>query len=155
MHTCLNKILNLNILNKIIFVYRNVEKYLLGSNRNLEFDVIVSNFGEDSFETSLEMKYPEGIFYKKVEAKPEMPGILCSDRANRTITCDIGNPLPAGKIASFKILLQPYHKEGMDPSYEFDVFVNSTNPEPAATIADNSKHISIAIWIDALLELRG
>lgn len=137
------------------FCYRNVEKYLLGSNRNLEFDVIVSNFGEDSFETTLEMNYPEGIFYKKVEQKPGMPGILCSDSENKTITCDIGNPLPAGKIASFKILLQPYHKEGMAPSYEFDVFVNSTNPEPNSTKSDNSKHISIAIWIDASLELRG
>lgn len=140
---------------EINFIFRNVEKYLLGSNRNLEFDVIVSNFGEDSFETSLEMKYPEGIFYRKVEPKLGMPGILCSDTENRTISCDIGNPLPAGKIASFKILLQPYHKEGMAPSYEFDVFVNSTNPEPQATKADNSKHISIAIWIDASLELRG
>lgn len=117
--------------------------------------MIVSNFGEDSFETSLEMKYPEGIFYRKVEATPGMPGILCSDTENRTITCDIGNPLPAGKIASFKILLQPYHKEGMAPSYEFDVFVNSTNPEPEETKADNFKHVSIAIWVDASLELRG
>lgn len=101
------------------------------------------------------MKYPEGIHYRKAEAKPGMPNILCTATENSTITCDIGNPLHAGKIASFKILLQPYHKEGMAPSYEFDMFVNSTNPEPEATRGDNSKHISIAIWIDASLELRG
>lgn len=101
------------------------------------------------------MKYPEVIYYSKTETVPGMPGILCSDSRNRTLICDIGNPLPAGKIASFKIVLQPGSKEGMEPNYEFDVFVNSTNPEPELTKADNSKHISIPIWIDATLELRG
>ncbi|KAJ8967511.1 hypothetical protein NQ314_002826 [Rhamnusium bicolor] len=137
-------------------VTSNVEKYLLGSKKDLEFNVIVSNFGEDSFETTFEMKYPEGIHYKKFETESNMPGILCSPNIeNRTITCDIGNPLPQGKIALFKILLQPYYEVGMASSYEFDVFVNSTNPESEATMKNNHKHISIDIWIDAALELRG
>ncbi|KAJ8912906.1 hypothetical protein NQ315_017236 [Exocentrus adspersus] len=132
-----------------------MREFLLGSKKNLEFFVIVSNFGEDSFETTFELKYPEGIFYKKMEAAPDMPGILCSPSENRTIICDIGNPLPSQKIAKFKILLQPFHQEGMAPSYEFDAYVNSTNPEPNITKADNHQHISIGIWIDASLELRG
>lgn len=53
------------------------------------------------------------------------------------------------------MLFQPHKEEGMAPSYEFDVFVNSTNPEAEETRADNHKHISIGIWIDASLELRG
>lgn len=77
-----------------------MEKYLLGSDKDLEFDVIVSNLGEDSFETTFEIKYPERIFYKKTESKPNMPAILCSPSENRTVICDIGNPLPSGKIVS-------------------------------------------------------
>ncbi|CAH1154080.1 unnamed protein product [Phaedon cochleariae] len=146
---------NICVPNLHVNITANVNKYLLGSNRNLEFDVIVSNFNEDAYETTFELKYPEGIFYKKIDTMPNSPGILCSSRENRTVVCDVGNPLPAGRIASFKVLLQPYYKEGMPPSYEFDVFVNSTNPEPEETMADNHHHISINIWIDAFLELRG
>lgn len=73
---------------------------MLDSNTNLEFDIIVSNLGEDSFETTLDLVYPEGIYYKKTEVKEDMQGILCSAGENRTISCDIGNPLPARKIVS-------------------------------------------------------
>lgn len=60
----------------------------------------MSNLGEDSFETTLDLEYPEGIYYKKTEVKEDMQGILCSAGENRTISCDIGNPLPARKIVS-------------------------------------------------------
>ncbi|CAH0555707.1 unnamed protein product [Brassicogethes aeneus] len=137
-----------------IDVTSNVEKYLLGSNTNLEFDVIVSNYGEDAFETTFDLQYPEGIYYKKIENKP-LGNILCSPLENRTIQCQIGNPLPSSKIANFRMLFQPFHKEGMNPSYDFKMFVNSTNPEESRTLGDNHKNISIDIWIDSTLELTG
>ncbi|VEN53155.1 unnamed protein product, partial [Callosobruchus maculatus] len=134
---------------------RNVEKYYLGSDKDLEFDVIVSNFGEDAFETTLELKYPERTYYKKFETRKHMPGISCSPGKNRTVICDVGNPLPSGKIAIFKLVVQPGKAEGMAPTYDFDVFVNSTNPEQAATLRDNHQHLSIGIWINATLDIRG
>lgn len=82
------------------FYFRNVKEYLLNSNTTLEFDVIVSNFGEDSFETTFVMTYPtNGIFYKRSEIK--IPGLICTESTNKTVVCDIGNPLPSGKIVSF------------------------------------------------------
>lgn len=126
----------------------------MGSNRKLEFDVTVSNFGEDSFETTFEMKYPRGIFFNKIGYKSD-ESILCSPRENQTIKCDIGNPLPTRKIAKFSILLQPSYEDGMPQSYEFDLNVNSTNPEDISTLADNHKHVSIGIWIDSSIELSG
>lgn len=131
-----------------------MEKYLIGSNRKLEFDVTVSNSGEDSFETTFEMKYPRGIFFNKIGSKSDET-ILCSPRENQTLKCDIGNPLPAGKIAQFSILLQPSYEDGMPQSYEFELSVNSTNPEDISTIGDNQKHVSIGIWIDSTIELSG
>lgn len=76
---------------------------MLDSNTNIEFDIIVSNLGEDSFETTLDMIYPDGVYYKKYEVKDDMKGILCSSGENRTISCDIGNPLPAGRIVSLRV----------------------------------------------------
>ncbi|XP_066258052.1 integrin alpha-PS2 [Euwallacea similis] len=135
-------------------ITKNVEKYLLDSHTNLEFDIIVSNLGEDSFETTLDLVYPEGIYYKKAEVKEDMQGILCSHLENRTISCDIGNPLPARKIAKFRMIFVPYDKQG-SPTYEFDVTVNSTNPELNETILDNYSHVSIEIWVDSALDVSG
>nr|CAH7714873.1 unnamed protein product [Callosobruchus chinensis] len=146
---------NICIPNLHVNVTSNVEKYYLGSDKDLEFDVIVSNFGEDAFETTLELKYPERTYYKKFETRKHMPGISCSPGKNRTVICDVGNPLPSGKIAIFKLVVQPGKAEGMAPTYEFDVFVNSTNPEQAATLRDNHQHLSIGIWINATLDIRG
>ncbi|CAH2004735.1 unnamed protein product [Acanthoscelides obtectus] len=146
---------NICIPNLHVNVTSNVEKYYLGSDKDLEFDVIVSNFGEDAFETTLELKYPERTYYKKFETRKHMPGISCSPGKNRTVICDVGNPLPSGKIAIFKLVVQPGKAEGMAPTYEFDVFVNSTNPEPANTLRDNHQHLSIGIWINATLDIRG
>lgn len=52
------------------------------------------------------------------------------------------------------MLFQPYYKEGMPQSYEFDMSVNSTNPEKD-TYKDNNRHFSIKIWIDSKLDLLG
>ncbi|XP_076250512.1 integrin subunit alpha inflated isoform X1 [Rhynchophorus ferrugineus] len=144
---------NICIPNLQISVTKNVEKYLLDSNTNLEFDVIVSNLGEDSFETTFEVTYPEGIYYRKYE--PKNNDVLCSAGTNRTISCDIGNPLPANKIANFKMIFVPYHKEGMMQTYIFEMRANSTNPEDKTTTDDNYKNVTIDIWVDSALEVSG
>ncbi|CAH1104262.1 unnamed protein product [Psylliodes chrysocephalus] len=146
---------NICIPNLHVNVTSNVKEYLLNSNTTLEFDVIVSNFGEDSFETTFVMTYPtNGIFYKRSEIK--IPGLICTESTNKTVVCDIGNPLPSGKIASFKVFFQPYHKGGSpNHSYHFDILVNSSNPEPLSTFEDNKKHIEIEIWIDATIDIKG
>ncbi|KAL1494758.1 hypothetical protein ABEB36_010304 [Hypothenemus hampei] len=138
-----------------VSITKNVEKYLLDSNTNLEFDVTVKNLGEDSFETTLDLIYPDGIYYKKTEAVENTQGILCSANENRTISCDIGNPLPAGRIAKFRMIFVPYHKQGIAPTYEFNVHVNSTNPEINETLEDNFSNITIDIWVDSALYLSG
>lgn len=74
------------------------------------FDVVVSNHGEDAFETTLQIKYPEGVYYKKHETR-EGQHVLCSPLQNNTIECQIGNPLQAGKI----VLKPSFH-----PSYTFN-----------------------------------
>ncbi|CAG9770067.1 unnamed protein product [Ceutorhynchus assimilis] len=149
---------NICIPNLHVSVTKNVEKYLLDSNTNLEFDIIVSNFGEDAFETTLDLIYPDGIYYKKTEIKEDLHGILCSSGENRTISCDIGNPLPANKIAKFKMIFVPFHKQGITADtavYEFDVLVNSTNPEKNETWQDNHLHLVVDIFVDSALEVSG
>jgi len=49
----------------------------------------------------------------------------------------------------------PYPKQDIPPTYEFEVQVNSTNPELNQTLDDNYSHIAIDIWVDSALDLSG
>ncbi|PSN37770.1 hypothetical protein C0J52_13179 [Blattella germanica] len=140
-------------------VLPSVERYLLGSGNRLELDVIVENRGEDSFETMFTMNVPGGVHYVKVERLESADkDVLCSAPSfsnNRTLKCDLGNPLPQNRIVRFKVHLMPDLVEVKDPRYEFNINVTSTNPEEESTTRDNVMKLSIPIWIDAEFELTG
>lgn len=55
----------------------------------------------------------------------------------------------------FKVILQPFHQDGMQPKYEFDMKVNSTNPENSTSVSDNAKNITVPIWVETDLILQG
>nr|XP_022917597.1 integrin alpha-PS2 isoform X1 [Onthophagus taurus] len=134
----------------------NFERYLLGSKEKLEFDVIVENAGEDSFETTFSIQIPEGVdFNKVVEVDRNEVRVSCTAGENNTINCDVGNPLPTKTIAHFKLELKPYHKEGMKPSYDFFMVANSTNPETPDTLFNNKLALSIPIYVNSTLFIHG
>ncbi|XP_011332001.1 integrin alpha-PS2 isoform X2 [Ooceraea biroi] len=140
-------------------VRSNVGKYLLGSGKRLELEVLVQNAGEDAFEATYNLQLPAGIDYIKIERIEtlEIP-VHCSapkQSNNNTLRCDIGNPLPQYKLVKFKVLLQPVTSHGMKPIYEFDMHVNTTNPEDYTTTRDNSQHLSLPIWIETDLRVDG
>lgn len=143
-----------------LHVKSNVDKYLLGSGKKLELDVIVKNEGEDSFESMFYMKLPPGVTYFntiKLGGSVDVP-VKCSppsDFTNYTLKCDIGNPLPKDKLVHFKVMLDPFNIEGMSPSYDFTMFVNSTNKENNATLSDNAESLTIDIWVKTNLSLTG
>ncbi|KOC66795.1 Integrin alpha-PS2 [Habropoda laboriosa] len=140
-------------------VTSNVHKYLLGSGKRLELDVYVQNIGEDAFEATYNLKLPAGIDYIKVE-KIETMGVpvQCSapkQSNNNTLRCDIGNPLQKNRLVKFKVLLQPVTSHGMKPIYEFEMDVNTTNPENLYTTGDNTYSLKLPIWIETDLRVDG
>ncbi|XP_015188813.1 PREDICTED: integrin alpha-PS2-like [Polistes dominula] len=137
----------------------NVGRYLLGSGKKLELEILVINNGEDAFEATYNIQLPAGIDYIKIERidKTEVP-VQCSapkQSNNNTLRCDIGNPLPQMQLVNFKVLLQPVTSSSMAPSYEFYMEVNTTNPENSTTTGDNSWHLSLPIWIETELIVEG
>ncbi|XP_043494263.1 integrin alpha-PS2 isoform X4 [Polistes fuscatus] len=137
----------------------NVGRYLLGSGKKLELEILVINNGEDAFEATYNIQLPAGIDYIKIERidKTEVP-VQCSapkQSNNNTLRCDIGNPLPQTQLVNFKVLLQPVTSSSMAPSYEFYMEVNTTNPENSTTTGDNSWHLSLPIWIETELLVEG
>nr|XP_003704431.2 PREDICTED: integrin alpha-PS2 isoform X1 [Megachile rotundata] len=143
-----------------MYVSSNVHKYLLGSGKKLELDVLVQNIGEDAFESTYNLRLPYGIDYINVE-KIETMGIPVQCSApnkqwnNNTLRCDIGNPLPKQGIVKFKVLLQPVTSHGMKPIYEFEMDVNTTNPENNSTTGDNKYLMKLPIWIETDLQVDG
>jgi hypothetical protein len=142
-----------------LIVKTNVHRYLLGSGRRLEMDVIVHNTGEDAFEATFNLQLPVGVDYIKIERVEvfEIP-VHCSapkQSNNNTLRCDIGNPLPQNKMVQFKVLLQPVTSQVTKSVYEFDMQVNSTNPEADGTTNDNSERLYLPIWVESELRVDG
>uniref|UniRef100_A0A1I8M8Q7 Uncharacterized protein n=1 Tax=Musca domestica TaxID=7370 RepID=A0A1I8M8Q7_MUSDO len=139
---------------------KTVDKYLSGSPDPLTIDVFISNNNEDAFEAAFYLVMPKDLDYVKLEkiADTNDATITCtapSQDNNYTLKCDIGNPLPAQKVANFRVYMMPSVKRGMSPSYEFYMEANSTNPETDGSTLDNIITKSISIWVETDLAIDG
>lgn len=94
-----------------ISVTPNVKKFLLSRENVLVLDVLVANRGEDAFESNFYIKIPPMVFYKRVTEEKTEVKISCSEKEEDVIHCEIGNPLPGGKIVSdfFYVLIVVYN----------------------------------------------
>ncbi|XP_050437291.1 integrin alpha-PS2 isoform X2 [Adelges cooleyi] len=139
----------------------NVDSFLLGSSDKLKVEVIVQNEGEDSFETSFDMTVPQGINFVKIERvddnENEIP-VQCSAPSvatNHTLHCDIGNPLPRSRYVQFRVVLEPYQTTETKARYDFQMAVNSTNPENPDSVSDNTKYLGVPLWVETDLIVEG
>ncbi|XP_052757449.1 integrin alpha-PS2-like isoform X2 [Galleria mellonella] len=139
-----------------MFVTTPVAKYLLGSGENINIDIKVDNSGEDAFEAGYYLGLPAGVTYAKMERldkdNADALPIYCSmmttaPSANRTLKCDLGNPLASGQKVNFRIILEV---DARVRKLVFDMETNSTNPEQG-TNYDNVKHMIIDVVTRAIL----
>ncbi|RZC36150.1 integrin alpha-PS2 [Asbolus verrucosus] len=134
----------------------NVEQYMLDSKDNLELDITVLNTKEDAYDSTFEVHYPEGLNYINYVIIKVETSFSCTENGNRTIRCEIGNPVPNNKIVHFKIVWKSVGQLLVNPtSYDFVLKVNSTNPEDPHTLADNIRKISVGILYDYHPEISG
>lgn len=120
----------------------------------------MANNGEDSYETQLFMRVPEGLSYvnfDRLDTSKDVP-ILCSaptPSTNNTLKCDIGNPLPFHSKARFRVFFQPRPSSEFKSNYEFYVEANSTNPEDVHRQADNLIRVSFPIRVQTDMKVFG
>jgi hypothetical protein len=72
----------------------------MGSGERLEIQTEILNSGEDAFNALLEVQVPRGLNYINANTTDAAVSILCSPptgRNNKTLVCEVGNPLRAGK----------------------------------------------------------
>lgn len=136
------------------------DKYILGGNESLTVDVLVSNYGEDAFESTFYMTVPQGLDFKSTKKLGESrdTSFICTapnEKSNYTLRCDIGNPLPAKKSVNFKVILEPSKKAGLSPYYEFYMEANSTNEEAEGGQSDNVYRKQVSISVESDLSISG
>lgn len=136
------------------------DKYILGGNESLTVDILVSNHGEDAFESTFFMTVPQGLDFKSTKKLGESrdTSFICtapSAITNYTLKCDIGNPLPAKKSVNFKVILEPSKKAGLSPYYEFYMEANSTNEEAEGGQSDNVYKKQVSISVESDLSISG
>ncbi|EFA09341.2 Integrin alpha-PS2-like Protein [Tribolium castaneum] len=146
---------NICIPDLVISVTPSVQEYYLDSGENFYLNISVTNNGEDAFESTVEVKYPDGFFYISSQDIQVVSHVLCSASENFTIKCDIGNPVPSNKVVNFKLLWQPNYAKELPSSLFFEVLVNSTNEDLPETRYNNKQKIGISILYDVIQEIRG
>ena len=144
----------------LIYYFRTVDEYLLGSKEPLAIDVLISNFGEDAFEAGFFMNIPSGLDFKRAERIGDIKDtpFTCTPPSiftNNTLKCDIGNPFPARKVVNFRVTLDPSRKGGISPNYVFYMESNSTNIEAEGTSDDNRIEKDIGINVETDLSISG
>lgn len=79
------------------------EAFVYGGEDKMEITADIINQGEDAFNAMLYLQLPKEINYMSAESNtPGLP-VLCSPPTpmnNRTLQCDVGNPLPANSKVS-------------------------------------------------------
>ena len=69
----------------------------------MEMSVDIINQGEDAFNAMLYLQLPKEVNYNGVENTNPGLSVLCSPPSpmnNRTLQCDVGNPLPSNTKVS-------------------------------------------------------
>ncbi|KAF2896830.1 hypothetical protein ILUMI_09340, partial [Ignelater luminosus] len=132
-----------------------VNSYVYEVGKSLEFDVMIKNVEDDSYNTKFFVHFPKGITFK-VASKDDGTKLPCSSINETLLSCDIGNPLPKSSVIRFKLKVEPLPSQKiLEPTYFFFMNVTSANPENSTTLSDNARNVSVDILVKAVLAIEG
>lgn len=142
-------------------VVPNMKQFIIGDNKRLQLEIILTNRGEDAFESMLYLEIPVDFDYVNIgKVKPKDIPVSCSgaqleDNGFRDLVCDTGNPLPANTTLTFKILLAPSHFLSASSDLKFAFLVNSTNNESEETQHDNQFVVKLPVKVEVNMIIHG
>jgi len=139
------------------------DAFVYGGEDKIEISADIINNGEDAFNAMLYLQLPKEINYMSAESTTSGLSVLCEPPSmmnNRTLQCNVGNPLPANTQATVKINLQPAESTPADeeePLYEYVFYLaaNSSNPEHSENQADNQKFLHIPLSVTSEWKVTG
>ena len=103
------KLLKTDCIKRIFFIFSS-DAFVYGGEDKMQISAEIINQGEDAFNAMLYLQLPKEVNYMSAEAVTPGLSVLCSPPSpmnNRTLQCDVGNPLPANTKVKLKSL---FHK---------------------------------------------
>ncbi|GAB1603113.1 integrin alpha-8-like isoform X3, partial [Argonauta hians] len=129
-------------------VPRTSSQQIIGNNKNLEIQIKVENHKDDAFETQLYVTLPANVTYAKVQDVKSKTTVGCKAASNgnlKFVVCELGNPLKKKQKISLVMKFSPKDVTGLNKYLDFQISVNSSNPENSTTTRNNFRNVSIPV----------
>ncbi|KAL8610113.1 hypothetical protein ACOMHN_024579 [Nucella lapillus] len=140
--------------NLVLKSFRISAAHIIGSRVPLEIMVMVENQKEDAFNTKVFITLPPGVTYTSKAGVTSVTPVGCGTVGNVAI-CDIGNPLPSGEKTQFTLRVTAKNTNETKESLQFNLVVNSTNPEELEDTQDNAALVEIPVTASADITVYG
>ncbi|XP_072796630.1 integrin alpha-E-like isoform X1 [Vicugna pacos] len=127
------------------------QELVVGLTKELTMNISLSNSGEDSYMTSMAVKYPRNLQFKRIQ-KPPSPNIQCDDpkpaASVLVMNCKIGHPIL--KRSSITLSLAWQLEESTFPNRTANITVMITNFNERRSLVSKThslqfKHAFIAV----------
>ncbi|XP_043570155.1 integrin alpha-E-like isoform X1 [Chiloscyllium plagiosum] len=69
--------------------------WIVGKTKEVSLNILLSNTGEDSYLTTMDLSYPKSLFFKGI-SKPQLADVKCTDQATSSLSflnCEIFHPV--------------------------------------------------------------
>ncbi|CAL1533806.1 unnamed protein product [Lymnaea stagnalis] len=130
--------------------------HVIGSTATVEILVIVTNLGEDSFNTKLWITLPPGVAYDTITSQRSSVPISCGTFNQTLVVCDLGNPLKQKAVPSeFTLNLTPTNTNETKDQLLFTFYGNSSNEEQQDGYSNNYHSVQIPVIAVAEIALFG
>ncbi|XP_059006075.1 integrin alpha-E [Mustela lutreola] len=104
------------------------QELVVGLTKELTMNINLTNSGEDSYMTTMNLNYPRNLQFKRIQ-KPPSPDIQCDDpkpnASELAMNCKIGHPVLKRSSANFSVVWQL--EENVFPNRTADITVTVTN----------------------------
>ncbi|XP_050785625.1 integrin alpha-E isoform X3 [Gopherus flavomarginatus] len=112
------------------------KKLVVGDTKELTMDISLVNSGDDSYMTTMVLKYPRNLQFKKMIPKPSSTVIHCDQpklfaHLLSTMGCKIGHPIFRKTAAHFSVIWQL--DEALFPDQTANITINVTNVNENST----------------------
>uniref|UniRef100_UPI00398EFA99 integrin alpha-E-like isoform X2 n=1 Tax=Pristiophorus japonicus TaxID=55135 RepID=UPI00398EFA99 len=71
--------------------------WIVGKTKEVSLKILLSNAGEDSYLTTMDLSYPKSLYFKKGISKPLLADIKCTNQATTSslsfLSCEISHPV--------------------------------------------------------------
>nr|KAF6415945.1 hypothetical protein HJG59_006964 [Molossus molossus] len=127
------------------------QELVVGITKELTMNIHLTNFGEDSYMTSMALNYPRNLQFKRIQ-KPPSPNIQCDDpKATASVlvmNCKIGHPILRRSSANFSVVWQLEKKAFPNRTADITVTIKNSNKERSLVSKTHSlqfRHAFIAV----------